>query len=89
MALAHGDGSINILRRSYSYSSGLDKQTGQLDAGLLFISYQRDLFKQFVHIQEKLARNDKLNEYIVHKGSAVFACFPGVSQGGYIGDTLF
>ncbi|WP_420539292.1 iron uptake transporter deferrochelatase/peroxidase subunit [Paenibacillus polymyxa] len=89
VALAHGDGSINILRRSYSYSSGLDKQTGQLDAGLLFISYQRDLFKQFVHIQEKLARNDKLNEYIVHKGSAVFACFPGVSQGGYIGDTLF
>ncbi|MCC3262386.1 Dyp-type peroxidase, partial [Paenibacillus polymyxa] len=53
VALAHGNGSINILRRSYSYSSGLDTQTGQLDDGLLFISYQRDLFKQFVHIQEK------------------------------------
>ncbi len=37
--IARGDGSMQILRRSYSYSSGIDRQTGQLDAGLLFISY--------------------------------------------------
>ncbi|WP_430159059.1 iron uptake transporter deferrochelatase/peroxidase subunit [Paenibacillus algorifonticola] len=88
LALARGDGSLKILRRSYSYSSGLDNRTGQLDAGLLFICYNRDTSKQFIPMQTKLSRMDKLNEYIVHTGSAVFACFPGVSEGGYIGETL-
>lgn len=87
-ALAHGDGTVKILRRSYSYSSGMDLTTGQLDAGLLFISFQKDLVKQFVSIQQRLAKNDRLNEYMVHTGSAVFACFPGVREGGYIGETL-
>lgn len=87
--LARGDGSVKILRRSYSYSTGIDHKTGQLDAGLLFVCYQRDPRKQFVPIQKALGKSDKLNEYIVHIGSAVFACFPGVKEGGYIGDTLF
>lgn len=87
--IARGDGSMQILRRSYSYSSGIDRQTGQLDAGLLFISYQRDPFKQFVPMQQRLAKMDALNEYISHVGSAVFACFPGVQPGGYIGEGLF
>ncbi|WP_409340728.1 iron uptake transporter deferrochelatase/peroxidase subunit [Paenibacillus sp. MBLB4367] len=87
--LAHGDGSVKILRRSYSYSSGIDHQTGQLDAGLFFIAYQRDPRTQFVPMQDRLAKQDKLNEYIVHVGSAVFACFPGVREGGYIGEGLF
>ncbi|MGO4545918.1 iron uptake transporter deferrochelatase/peroxidase subunit [Paenibacillus sp. 2TAB23] len=87
--LAHGDGSVKILRRSYSYSSGMDNKTGQLDAGLLFICYNRDSRKQFIPMQQKLGQSDLLNEYIVHTGSAVFACFPGVSEGGYIGETLF
>lgn len=88
VALSHGDGTLKLLRRSYSYSSGIDSTRGQLDAGLLFISYQRDLYKQFVPIQQKLAAGDKLNEYISNIGSAVFACFPGVEQGRYIGDSL-
>uniref|UniRef100_UPI00403FA66B iron uptake transporter deferrochelatase/peroxidase subunit n=1 Tax=Paenibacillus sp. FSL K6-1096 TaxID=2921460 RepID=UPI00403FA66B len=86
-ALAHGDGSVQMLRRSYSYSSGMDLKTGQLDAGLVFISFQKDL-KQFVTIQQRLAANDRLNEYMVHTGSAVFACFPGVREGGTIGEQL-
>lgn len=88
MALARGDGSVQILRRSYSYSGGMDAKTGQLDAGLLFICFQRDLQKQFIPLQQKLAKSDRLNEYIQHVGSAVFACFPGASSGGYIGETL-
>ena len=32
---------------------------------------------------------DKLNEYISHRGSAIFACLPGTKQGGFIGETLF
>ncbi|MNO26493.1 putative deferrochelatase/peroxidase EfeN precursor [compost metagenome] len=87
--LAHMEGKLKILRRAYSYTSGMDFKTGQLDAGLFFISFQRDIQKQFVEMQKKLAANDKLNEYIVHVGSAIFACFPGVSKGGYIGETLF
>ncbi|TBL80015.1 iron uptake transporter deferrochelatase/peroxidase subunit [Paenibacillus thalictri] len=87
--LAHGDGSMKILRRSYSYSSGLDSKTGQLDAGLLFIAYQRDPRSQFVPMQQRLAKADALNEYISHLGSALFACFPGVKRGGFIGEQLF
>lgn len=88
MRVARGDGTMQILRRPYSYSSGMDKVTGQLDAGLFFISYQRSIEKQFIPMQQRLAQIDALNEYIQHIGSAVFACFPGVQQGGYIGDQL-
>ncbi|MBP2002156.1 deferrochelatase/peroxidase EfeB [Paenibacillus shirakamiensis] len=87
--LAHMDGKIKILRRAYSYTGGIDAKTGQLDAGLFFICYQRDLSKQFIPMQQTLAASDKLNEYTVHIGSATFACFPGVREGGYIGETLF
>jgi deferrochelatase/peroxidase EfeB len=87
--LAHSDGKEKLLRRSYSYSSGLDPQTGQLDAGLMFLCFQRDVRSQFIPIQQRLAKQDKLNEYIAHMGSAVFACFPGAAEGGYIGQTLF
>ncbi|WP_079479315.1 iron uptake transporter deferrochelatase/peroxidase subunit [Halobacillus salinus] len=87
--LARGDGSEKILRRSYSYSSEMDPTRAQLDAGLLFISYQKDPFKQFVPIQKRMAGMDRMNEYIRHIGSAVFACPGGASKGGYIGDSLF
>ncbi|WP_042170822.1 iron uptake transporter deferrochelatase/peroxidase subunit [Paenibacillus gorillae] len=89
VALARGDGSIEILRRGYSYSSGMDHRTGQLDAGLMFVCFNRDPRKQFIPMQQKLGQSDRLNEYIVHTGSAMFACFPGVQPGGYIGETLF
>jgi deferrochelatase/peroxidase EfeB len=86
--LAHGDGKVKILRRSYSYTDGIDPKTGKLDAGLFFVAFQRDPRTQFVPIQQRLA-GDGLNEYIVHVGSAIFACLPGVSEGGYIGQHLF
>lgn len=79
---------VQILRRSFSYSSGLDTRTGQLDAGLLFVAFNRNVAKQFIPMQRTLAASDRLNEYIEHNGSALFACFPGVREGGYIGDTL-
>lgn len=87
--LSHGDGSQPILRRAYSYSDGMDAKTGSFDAGLLFLCFQRQPSKQFIPIQERLATMDKLNEYISHRGSAIFACLPGVKQGGYLGETLF
>ncbi|MGE6257255.1 iron uptake transporter deferrochelatase/peroxidase subunit [Heyndrickxia sporothermodurans] len=87
--LAKGNGKEIILRRSFSYTNGMDIKTGSFDAGLLFISFQRKPSKQFIPIQERLAKMDKLNEYTVHRGSAIFACLPGTTNGGYIGETLF
>ncbi|WHY78720.1 iron uptake transporter deferrochelatase/peroxidase subunit [Neobacillus sp. WH10] len=87
--LSHGDGSQKILRRAYSYSDGMDVKTGSFDAGLLFLCFQRTPSKQFIPIQNRLAKMDKLNEYTSHRGSAIFACLPGAKQGGFIGETLF
>jgi deferrochelatase/peroxidase EfeB len=87
--LSHGDGSQQILRRAYSYSDGMDIKTGSFDAGLLFLCFQRAPSKQFIPIQNRLATMDKLNEYISHRGSAIFACLPGTKLGGFIGETLF
>ena len=89
VALANMGGKVQILRRGYSYSSGVDLKTGQLDAGLLFICFNRDPRKQFIPMQQVLASQDRLNEYIVHVGSAMFAVLPGATDGGYIGETLF
>lgn len=77
-----------ILRRGYSYANGVHEVTGQFDTGLLFISYQKDP-EQFIKIQNSLGADDKLNEYITHIGSGIFACFPGVKEGEYIGQKLF
>ncbi|MFB5198235.1 iron uptake transporter deferrochelatase/peroxidase subunit [Neobacillus sp. KR4-4] len=87
--ISHGDGSQQILRRAYSYSDGMDLKTGSFDAGLLFLCFQRAPSKQFIPIQNRLAMMDKLNEYISHRGSAIFACLPGTKSGGFIGETLF
>jgi deferrochelatase/peroxidase EfeB len=77
-----------ILRRGYNFADGLD-ELGRLDAGLFFIAFQRDPRRQFVPIQTRLARADLLGEYLVHTGSAVFACPPGAIEGGFVGDRLF
>ena len=79
---------LPILRRSYSYSDGIDPKTGQFDAGLLFIAFQKDP-DRFVKIQTNLGADDKMNEYVTHIGSGLFACFGGVKEGGYIGQELF
>ncbi len=84
------NGNQKILRRGYSYTDGVDQVTGQLDAGLFFIAYQRDPRRQFVQIQERLAANDALNEYIRHTGSGLFAAPPGLrAAGDWFGKALF
>ncbi|MDH2426484.1 iron uptake transporter deferrochelatase/peroxidase subunit [Sphaerisporangium sp. TRM90804] len=89
--LAHpsSHGGAHLLRRGYNFVDGSDG-LGRLDAGLFFISYQRDPGKQFVPVQMELARRDPLNEYIKHVSSAVFACPPGLRDAGdYWGRALF
>lgn len=85
-SLAHATGKT-MLRRGYSYNNGIDA-TGQFDAGLLFLSFQRDL-AQFIDIQNALGRDDKMNEYTTHIGSGMFALFGGVKKGRYLGQDLF
>jgi deferrochelatase/peroxidase EfeB len=82
----HNDG-IMIRRRSYNYTDGLDAN-GQLNAGLLFISYQNDP-RHFIAIQNRLGAHDLLNEYVRHIGSAIFAVPPAPQQGHYLGQALF
>ncbi|MDQ3375866.1 MAG: iron uptake transporter deferrochelatase/peroxidase subunit [Actinomycetota bacterium] len=86
--LARRSDEEKILRRGYSFTDGFDAERGQLDAGLFFISFQRDPHKQFVPLQQRLAANDRLNEYIRHTASALFACPPGAHESGYVGEAL-
>ncbi len=82
LAAHENNGGLRILRRGYSFTDGTDQSTGELDAGLFFICYQKDPRTQFVPLQRKLGANDRLNEYIEHTSSAVFACPPGVKNAG-------
>ncbi|MFV0375529.1 iron uptake transporter deferrochelatase/peroxidase subunit [Microbacterium sp.] len=86
--LAHpetNDG-IRILRRGYNYVDGNDA-LGRLDAGLFFLSFQRDP-QQFVTLQKRLS-TDLMLEYVRHIGSGVWAVPPGAEPGSYVGAPLF
>ncbi|WP_375489433.1 iron uptake transporter deferrochelatase/peroxidase subunit [uncultured Jatrophihabitans sp.] len=82
LAAPSTNGGYKLLRRGYSYTDGIDAQTGLLDAGLFFIAFQKDPRKQFVPIQRKLGSHDALNEYIHHTSSALFAVPPGLHEAG-------
>jgi deferrochelatase/peroxidase EfeB len=73
---------IHTLGRGCSFTDRITTDTGQLDAGLFFLAYQRDPRHQFIPLQQRLARRDALNEHIRHVGSAVYAVPPGVGDGG-------
>jgi deferrochelatase/peroxidase EfeB len=85
--LAHpsNNAGIRILRRGYNYVDGTNAQ-GCLDAGLLFIAFERSP-DQYITVQRALA-TDLLNDFIRHVGSAIFVVPPGPSEGGFVGDTL-
>jgi deferrochelatase/peroxidase EfeB len=87
-APATNDG-LRILRRGYSFTDGIDPETGELDAGLFFISFQKDSERQFAALQRRLGANDALTEYIQHTGSGLFAVPPGTTPGRPIAHGLF
>nr|WP_077089147.1 Dyp-type peroxidase [Mycobacterium rhizamassiliense] len=87
LAARENNDGIMIRRRSYNYTDGLDAN-GQLNAGLLFISYQKDP-NDFIRLQTRLGADDLLNEYIRHIGSAIFAIPPAPEEGHFIGQSLF
>jgi deferrochelatase/peroxidase EfeB len=87
LAAPASNGGVALLRRGYSFTDGLDDRLGQLDAGLFFLSFQRDP-EAFVRVQRRLGASDALNEYIKHVGSGVWAIAPGARRGGWVGETL-
>jgi deferrochelatase/peroxidase EfeB len=89
LASPEANGGARLLRRGYSFTDGIDPRTGELDAGLFFIAFQKDPRTGFIAVQRRLGTVDTLSEYIRHTGSAVFACPPGVTMGGYFGEQLF
>ena len=77
-----------ILRRGYSYVEPIRGSADAVAGGQLFICYQRDPRRQFIPIQHRLAGSDALNAHTAHVGSAIFACPPGASPSGYVGERL-
>lgn len=82
----HNDG-IKILRRPYNYTDGINEY-GQLDAGLLMIIYANDP-DHFSRIQRRLGSSDRLNEYISHIGSGLWAIPPAPKKGHFIAQEMF
>jgi deferrochelatase/peroxidase EfeB len=92
------NGGAQILRRAYAYNNGVDmiaerwppwRQGLEYDAGLLFLSYQKDPRTGFTRIFDRMSKLDALNQFTTHVGSGLFAVPPGAAPGGYVGERLF
>lgn len=89
LASASNNDEQRILRRGYSYGEPVEPGSGQINAGLFFIAFQRSPTRQFIPLQRRLAASDTLNRHTLHTASAIFACPPSVKPGGFIGEELF
>lgn len=76
-----------IYRRGYNYDDAPGGGSVS-NSGLIFVSYQADVARQFVPLQRRLDELDLLSAWTTPIGSAVFAIPPGCGPGGFIGETL-
>jgi deferrochelatase/peroxidase EfeB len=98
LANASTNNGAQILRRGYSYNDGANvvaerwppwRQAMEYDAGLLFISYQRDPATSFIPMLDKMSKMDMLNQFATHTGGGMFAVPRGIAHGEYLGQHLF
>jgi deferrochelatase/peroxidase EfeB len=78
-----------IFRKGYSYTNGIDPKTGNVQAGLMFVSFQKNPDDSLIPMLRLLSERDTLNEYTQHIASAMFACPRGIKKGEYIAQSLF
>jgi dye decolorizing peroxidase len=77
-----------FFRRPFNYQV-LGENPGELESGLLWTAYARDLTKQYLPVQKRLAEFDLLNQWTTPVGSAVFAVARGVEPGQILAEELF
>lgn len=90
VALAHPEhnAGVRMLRRGYNYVDG-STQLGRMAAGLFFIAYVVDPRTHYIPMQNRMARDDLLSEYLQHIGSGLWAVPPGIAEGEFVGQALF
>jgi deferrochelatase/peroxidase EfeB len=98
LAAAENNDGARIFRRAFSFDDGVSftaerwppwRQANELDAGLLFVCYQRDPRTGFIKLFERMAKFDMMNQFVTNTASALFAVPGGVSPGRYVGQSLF
>ena len=77
-----------FFRRPFNYQVQ-GERPGELESGLLWTAYARDLTKQYLPVQKRLAEFDLLNQWTTPVGSAVFAMARGVQPGEILAEELF
>lgn len=84
VGISAGEGKF-MRRRAYNWDGEI---TPLGSSGLIFICFQNDPDKAFTPLQKRLAKSDRLNQWITHVGSALFWCPPGTQEGRYWGQTV-
>ena len=72
-----------FFRRPFNYDVGISP-VGSPDVGLLWTAYARNLSRQYVPVQNRLAKADFLNLWTTPIGSSVWFIVPGVKEPGHI-----
>ena len=81
-----------FFRRPFNYqeqTSESNSKPVELESGLLWTAYAKDLTEQYVPVQTRLAQFDLLNTWTTPVGSAVFAVARGVKPGEILAEELF
>jgi len=81
-----------FFRRPFNYqvvSADQMETPGNLESGLLWTAYAKNLSKQYVPVQERLASFDLLNKWTTPVGSSTFAIARGVKPGEILAEELF